>query len=189
MKIEKHLLHGVNFIRSPNTNKTFIPVNLKYLVMHFTGPYTLQSVINTFTNPKSMVSAHLVIDRDGKITQLVPFNYVAWHAGNSSWHGIRWMNNYSIGIEFVNDGKLKKKNGLYLNDVDMIVDEQNVFIDGKEYWEKFTDIQIEKGLEVSKLLINEYKLKEVLGHSDIAPGRKIDPGKAFPMGKFKELVE
>lgn len=203
MRIENYLLKDVDYIKSPNFKKKFISEKLKYLIMHFTGGTTLEGVVNTFLNKDMKVSAHIIIDRDGTVIQMVPFNYIAWHAGKSEWKGKKWLNNYSIGIEFVNVGKLTEKNGIYKDYWDHEIDFKNVCIQNpnffmpyvkvKEfheltYWQCFTDIQIEKGLEITKLLLQEYNLIDILGHSDISPGRKIDPGPAFPMNKFKKLL-
>lgn len=202
MKIENYLLKDIKFIESPNYKKKFKKNNLKYLIMHYTGGTTLEGTVNTFKNKNAKVSAHIIIDRDGTVVQMVPFDCIAWHAGKSKWNGLKSLNNYSIGIEFVNVGKLERKkiDGIYyvfkdywgheINGKDVCIynpleyDENFGF---SSYWHNFPDIQIEKGLEVSKLLIEEYNLIDILGHNDISPGRKIDPGPVFYMKRFKDL--
>jgi len=203
MKIINHILQDddIKYIESPNFKKEFKPGNLQYLVMHFTGGTTLEGAVNTFLDDNSKVSAHIIIDRDGTIVQMVPFNYIAWHAGKSEWEGKKYLNNYSIGIEFVNAGKLKDVgNNIYkdewwhkfewkdiyiFTDSRKFKDENGMRNYDVTFWQKFTNIQIERGVEITKLLLNEYKIIDIIGHSDISPGRKIDPGYAFPMEIFK----
>lgn len=193
MKIENNFLknNNVKYIKSPNFNKKFIPKELKYIIMHFTGGTSLNGAIETFSNKETKVSAHLIIDTNGDIIQMVPFDYTAWHAGNSEWNNLKYMNKYSIGIEFVNVGKLEKKENVYIDAWNhKFYDTEKIFHhkETNTYWQKFPVIQIEKGLEITKLLIHEYKIIDILGHNDISPGRKLDPGPAFPMNKFKELL-
>lgn len=163
MKVQSNLLYYDNgvqvpFKKSPNFSGIMIP---SYLIIHYDGSGNATGAIDWMINSrgKEAVSAHLHISRDGNVVQLVPFNRVAWHAGVSSWKGISGLNSYSIGIELQNTG-------------------------GQQYTSK----QLEVLTEVAKALVSAYKLKEILGHSDIAPGRKIDPGKMFPMEQFRKDV-
>jgi len=78
----------------------------KAIVLHFTATDTAKSTLAWFSKAEAKTSTHIVIDRDGKITQLVPFDIIAWHAGPSSWNGLEGLNKYSIGIHFVNTGQL-----------------------------------------------------------------------------------
>jgi len=108
MKIIRHRLRKDDgnpypFVPSPNKGGKAEP---KYLVMHYTATPDLEVAIRSLINPKRKASAHLVIGRDGSITQLVPFDRVAWHAGASSWDGLKGLNRYSLGIELENAGKL-----------------------------------------------------------------------------------
>ena len=113
--------------------------------------------INRLTNIKSGVSCHYLIKNNGEIVQLVPNLYIAWHAGKSSWKDYKLLNQNSIGIEITNPGH------------------------GSNY-KNFSKKQIFSLLKLSKVLIKKYKvsLKNILGHSDIAPERKEDPGERFP---------
>ena len=131
----------------------------QYLIIHYTAAKTANSAISWMVSPTSQVSAHLHIARDGSVVQLVPFNIKAWHAGKSAWNGLDGLNSYSIGIELQNDSI-----------------------------EDYTVKQLEITAEIGKALVAKYALKDVLGHSDIAPGRKVDPGPKFPMKIFKDSV-
>ena len=137
--------------------------NIKFIIIHYTGMHNELSALKKLCNVKSKVSAHYFIKKDGSILNLIPPLYVAWHAGKSSWKGIKSLNRYSIGIEIQNSGHDHK-------------------------YEKFSKKQISSTKKLLKYLINKYKvdLKNVLGHSDIAPDRKKDPGEKFP---WKELAK
>tara|TARA_B100001250_G_scaffold301709_1_gene263415 strand:- start:87 stop:716 length:630 start_codon:yes stop_codon:yes gene_type:complete len=113
--------------------------------------------INKLTNFNSKVSCHYYIDKNGILTQLVPDLYVAWHAGKSYWKNQKFLNNNSLGIEISNPGH---ENG----------------------YKSFNNKQIKCLIKISKKLIKKYKIntKNILGHSDIAPLRKKDPGEKFP---------
>ena len=108
-------------------------------------------------NPKSRVSCHYFIERNGDIYKMVEDNKIAWHAGKSKWKDIKDMNKYSIGIEIQNKGHL---------------------INYQNYSKK----QIFSLIKLIKILMKKYKIKKrnILGHSDIAPLRKKDPGEKFP---------
>ena len=119
--------------------------------------------INWLKNPLSKVSCHYLIDKKGKIIQMVPENKIAWHAGKSMWKNFIDLNKKSIGIELVNKGH-------------------------RFGYENFTAIQINSLIKLCKLLKRKYKIKteNFLGHSDIAPLRKIDPGEKFPWRKVSK---
>ena len=113
--------------------------------------------IEKLINKKSQVSSHYLVNRKGKIIKMVDERYIAWHAGKSKWKNLINLNNQSIGIEIVNKGH-------------------------QFGYENFSKKQISKLVLLCKTLIKKYKIKKtnILGHSDIAPLRKIDPGEKFP---------
>ena len=113
--------------------------------------------IKRLTNIQSEVSCHYLIKSNGEILRLVPDSYIAWHAGKSYWRNFKYLNKNSIGIEISNPGH-----------------EFN--------YKKFSKKQIFSLLKLSKFLIKKYKINRynILGHSDIAPERKKDPGEKFP---------
>ncbi len=143
---------------SPNfeTKKRKIK-EIKFLIFHYTGMKKEKDAINRLTNIKSKVSSHYVIKKNGEIVLLVPELYIAWHAGISTWKNYKNLNKNSIGIEICNPGHNFK-------------------------YKKYSSQQIKSVLKLSKNIIKKYKIKPnfILGHSDIAPDRKKDPGEKFP---------
>ena len=143
---------------SPNFNPQKRPKKqIRFIVLHYTGMKSENAAINKLTNIQSQVASHYLITRNGKIINLVPDLYIAWHAGISSWKTLNSLNKNSIGIEITNPGH-------------------------QFGYRKFSKKQINSIINLSKLLIKKYKIdkKNFLGHSDIAPDRKKDPGEKFP---------
>ncbi len=135
--------------------------NIKFIIIHYTGMKKELSAINRLCNAKSKVSSHYFVKKNGSVLNLVPPLYEAWHAGKSSWKGFKSLNRYSIGIEIQNSGHDNK-------------------------YENFSKKQITSTKKLLRYLIKKYKInqKNVLGHSDIAPERKKDPGEKFPWKEF-----
>jgi N-acetylmuramoyl-L-alanine amidase len=197
MKVLRHRLHDddgnpCSFEPSPNQGSgTITP---EYLVMHYTAGGSAASSISWLTNPQARASAHLVIGRRGELTQLVAFNRRAWHAGASSWNGRSGLNGFSIGIELANAGKLKRSSGGWITDWGAAIDPDRVLEAEHPHggpvtgWETFPEPQLMRALHVAALLARHYDLKDVLGHQDVSPGRKSDPGPAFPMAGFRGAV-
>ena len=130
---------------------------IKFLIYHYTGMKSEKLAIKKLTKLDSNVSCHYYITTSGKLIQMVPDLYVAWHAGKSNWKNHKSLNYNSIGIEISNPGH-------------------------EHGYRKFNDNQIKSLIQISKIIIKKYKIhkKNILGHSDIAPLRKIDPGEKFP---------
>lgn len=196
MKIQRHRLldadgQPVRFEASPNRGGVLDP---GYLVMHYTAGSGAEGSIGHMLNPSAKASAHLLIARDGTVVQLVPFNRVAWHAGRSRWHGLDGMNQHSIGIELDNAGKLERQGGQwrswfgrgYPDEEVMVATHRNETVE--RGWHLFTEPQLAMALDVARALIGHYGLRDILGHDDIAPGRKQDPGPAFPMESFRASI-
>ena len=152
MAIKTTLNYSPNF--DPKKRKTN---QIKFLIFHYTGMKTEKAAINRLTDIESRVSAHYLIKQNGEIIALVPDLYTAWHAGKSVWKNYSSINKDSIGIEIVNPG-------------------HNI------NYKKFSKIQLAALVRLSKFLIKKYRInsKNILGHSDIAPERKKDPGEKFP---------
>lgn len=183
----------VAFRASPNIGGALKPT---YLVMHYTGAVSAAGAIATLCDPAAKVSAHLVIDQAGVVTQLVPFDRVAWHAGASRWAGRSGCNSFSIGIELANPGLLARtgaggfatrleRKAVAAKDVILAAHKNG---GGVEPWAAFPAAQIAAAIEVGRAIVAAYGLKDVIGHDDIAPGRKIDPGPAFPMDPVRARV-
>lgn len=182
----------VSYIPSPNRAGTYLP---KYLIMHGTETTDAASTIDWFTNPESQVSAHLLIARNGIITQFVPFDQIAWHAGQSSWNSLTSLNRYAIGIELVNAGRLSRvgKNWICTLSRKVIPPAQVVMATHRNEsavaaWQNYSLTQVNTALAVGRVLADYYQLLDVIGHDDVSPGRKSDPGPAFPMPRFRSDI-
>lgn len=197
MKISNHALYYSNGkkvpqVITPNTSGGYTP---QYLVIHYTAATTARSTVNWFMKKIAYASAHLLIDRDGSITQFAPFNKITWHAGQSRWANLYGLNKYSIGIELVNGGKLVKSENSWCCPIDrkkipanqvMMTTHKNE--ETENGWHEYTKQQIDAAIEVGALLTSHYHLKDVLGHDDISPFRKTDPGPAFPMSSYRSAI-
>ena len=146
----------LNFSPNFNPNKRS-PRQIKFIIFHYTGMKSESAALNKLTDIQSEVSSHYLIKINGEIVKMVPDLYTAWHAGKSSWKNYKSLNQNSIGIEIINLGH-------------------------KFGYKIFSKKQISSLLKLSKFLIKRYKIssKNILGHSDITPERKKDPGEKFP---------
>ncbi len=143
---------------SPNFNlPKRLKNRIKFIIIHYTGMKKESLAIKRLQDPKSKVSSHYLIKRNGEIINLVPDLFEAWHAGVSSWKHIKSLNKNSIGIELTNPGH-------------------------QHGYKRFPKKQIFSLQKLLNILIKKYKIKKkyILGHSDISPGRKKDPGEKFP---------
>ena len=150
MKITK--FYSPNFSNKARSNK-----KITSIIIHYTGMQSERESLKRLVSLKSKVSCHYLISRSGKIFRIVKDHHIAWHAGKSMWGKYKNLNKNSIGIELVNQGH-------------------------KYGYQSFTKIQIKKLIYLCKSLKRKYRIKNklILGHSDIAPLRKIDPGEKFP---------
>ena len=179
MQIQHHRIAGVSQLDSPNFDERPVPDELTLLVVHcislppeqFGGDYIDQLFLNRL-NPgdhpyfqeihQLKVSAHVLIRRDGGLVQYVPFDKRAWHAGVSSFQGRERCNDFSIGIE----------------------------LEGSVH-QAYTDAQYQQLANLAGILLATYptlSAERIVGHSDIAPGRKTDPGPSFDWEKFHSLL-
>ena len=157
---------GLNLTRNYSYN--FSPTKrakklIKFIILHYTGMRKETDAIKKLCDYNSKVSSHYFIKNSGKILNLVPDLYEAWHAGKSKWKKFDSLNKYSIGIEINNPGHEFSYN-------------------------KFNPKQIHSLKKLLSFLIKKYNIKvgNVLGHSDIAPDRKKDPGEKFPWEKLSK---
>lgn len=139
---------------SPNWDERMLPVTM--VVLHYTGMQTAGDALARMCDAKAKVSAHYMIDEDGTVTRMVPEDKRAWHAGKSYWRGITDVNSASVGIELVNPGH-------------------------EWGYRPFTDAQMEALVPLLAAIVQRHKIPiaNVVGHSEIAPARKDDPGELF----------
>ena len=146
---------------SPNHDERGLPVSL--VVLHYTGMKTAAAALGRLRDPQAKVSAHYLIAEDGHIIRLVPEGRRAWHAGQAYWRGIRDVNSASVGIELANRGH-------------------------EWGYEDFPQPQIDALLQLLPEIMQRHGIppENVIGHADIAPDRKVDPGERFPWQTLAE---
>ena len=149
--------YSPNFNKKKRSNKS-----IKLIIIHYTGMQSERESLIRLSDPQSKVSSHFVIGQNGKIYRMVQDNQIAWHAGKSCWGKYKNLNKNSIGIELVNKGH-------------------------QFGYTSFKKKQLLSLIKICRNLIKKYKIKKknIVGHSDIAPSRKIDPGEKFP---WKQLA-
>lgn len=201
----------VTYVASPHFSGTN-PVNQtpRILVMHYTGGSSAASSVNWFANPNSKVSAHITIGRDGSLFQSVPLNRKAWHAGTSSYTkadgtSVSGLNSYSIGIELANAGAcFQTAAGSWKNPLGVRVEPDNIIEAehkngpiwmgsavgnmARPGWEIYPEAQLHAAHQVAAALVEHYGLQDIVGHDDIAPVRKSDPGPLFNTQGFRDAV-
>jgi N-acetylmuramoyl-L-alanine amidase len=178
---------------SPNHGGHLVPDSI---VLHYTAQTSTDGAVRSLSDPARKVSAHFVLGRDGELVQLVPLNKVAWHAGRSSWKGRSGYNKYSIGIEIVNAGPLvESPDETYRTWYKKVIPKDQVEYAGSFlsteaplYWHAYTKVQMDACWELCATLIEMYGIKEIVGHEEISPGRKTDPGPVFPLDRFRDRL-
>jgi len=135
------------------------------IIVHYTGMKTGREALERLCDPKSEVSSHYVIEENGDVYQLVDDDKRAWHAGACEWAGEADVNSASIGIELVHPGH-------------------------EWGYREFMEPQIDALIDLCKGLISQYdiSLERILGHEDVAPGRKQDPGELFPWKRLRDAL-
>ncbi len=147
---------------SPNFNERALPITM--IVLHYTGMESAAAAIARLRDPAAEVSAHYVVDEDGTVLRLVPDEKRAWHAGKSHWREWDDVNSVSLGIEIVNPGH--------------------------EFgYRPFPEAQVDAVVRLVAHLKDRYEITRgnIVGHSDVAPARKRDPGELFPWGRLARL--
>jgi N-acetylmuramoyl-L-alanine amidase len=142
---------------SPNHDARPEGVRPCLVVLHYTGMATAAAAVARLCDPEARVSAHYVVDEDGTVLSLVPEARRAWHAGVAGWGAIDDVNGHSIGIELVNPGH-------------------------DWGYRAFPQRQVAALIDLATAIVDRYRLTPaaIVGHSDVAPARKIDPGELFP---------
>ena len=175
---------------SPNVGG---PCRPRFLVIHFTGGGEA-GAIETLTTPGG-VSAHFVVGEAGTITQLVDLDRTAWHAGKSAWRDVTGsLNQVSIGIEVANLGDaIEGSPGAYRAYGRPIPDDRVVVArhangGPARPWHTYPEAQIAAVTALARALHAAFGFEDIVGHDQIAPTRKVDPGPAWPMASFKAAV-
>ncbi len=147
---------------SPNWDERALPITM--VVLHYTGMPTAEEALARLCDPQAKVSAHYFIDEEGTVTRLVPEEKRAWHAGRSYWRGVTDVNSASIGIELANPGH-------------------------EWGYRPFPEAQMEALLPLLADIVDRHRISRanVVGHSDIAPARKDDPGELFDWERLARL--
>ena len=178
MRIGKDgLAEGARFVPSPNCDERPAGSTVDLLVIHHIslppGEFGGGGIVELFTNrldpaahpyyatiAGAKVSAHFLVRRDGELIQFVSCARRAWHAGESSWKGRARCNDFSLGVELEGTGEIP-----------------------------YTDAQYSRLAELARALTARYPIADIAGHSDIAPGRKTDPGASFDWARFRSLLD
>lgn len=186
--------HRLNYAKwDPDSHKGVYIVPTA-IVAHYTVSRTAEGTARAF-KADDYLECHLTCDRDGSLIQQVPFNRLARHAGVSEWRGRKRCNYFTIGIEMVSPGPLLKVGSGYTDVYGKPWDGGVVQADHKnpgcswKYWAEYTDEQIDAFIRASSELMAAYPpIREVIGHDDVAPTRKRDPGPAWPWGAIREAL-
>lgn len=151
-------------IASPNHGARTLPISM--VVIHYTEMKPVETALARMCDPEAGVSAHYCITEEGEVIQLVPEDRRAWHAGASYWRGIPDVNSASIGIELDHPGHAPENGG----------------------YRGFAEAQIGALIPLLARIVKQYDIPRanVVGHSDVAPMRKVDPGELFPWGRLAQ---
>ncbi len=173
-------------------NTTRFTIQPDTIVIHYTAGSSGISSAKWLTNPEVKASAHVVIDKSGIIYQIVPFTNIAWHAGESAFGGKKGFNSFSIGIELDNPGFLTRVGNEFMASFgtrypsNEVIEAVHRNEKTPRFWHIYTEAQISACEELCLALMAEYRtIKQILGHEEISPGRKQDPGPAFPLERFR----
>ena len=159
---EDELVHRE--LLSPNHGERTLPISM--VVIHYTEMKPVETALARMCDPEASVSAHYCINEEGEVIRLVPEDKRAWHAGASYWRGIPDVNSASIGIELDHPGHAPENGG----------------------YRGFAEAQIDALIPLLARIVKHYDIPRanVVGHSDVAPMRKIDPGELFPWDRLAE---
>lgn len=180
-------------------------IDPKFLILHYTAGGSFKSDVRVLSTSKTKASAHIVIGKKGEIAQIGKFNDRLWHAGQSKWKGYNGLNSHSIGIEvtcwgyldlldnnfFDGSVRVRAHTGKVLNlkseEVVLNTRHKNPRAAGTDTWERFTPDQIEIVKQIGIALMDHYSLIEAVGHDQVSPGRKSDPGPCMPDNVYSYL--
>jgi len=204
MQVVNHKLVGEGVLPFDLTKKTsgnYAPGAPDTIIIHYTAGDSTQVAVNVLKDPKVQASAHMVVGLQGEVVQLADLNVITWHAGTSAYslptdpkRGT--FNKYSIGIEISNPGYLVKRDDKYYTWYNKVVPKELVY-EGKHanpittatLWYKYPEVQLKRVFDICKAMIEAYpSIKYILGHDEICPGRKTDPGPAFPLNELRKQM-
>lgn len=198
MRIEANRLagDGVRFVPSPNDGGPFAAGAPDALVLHFTAGPDPEWALRLLCDPTPgrRVSCHLLVARDGAVIQLLPFDRIGWHTGRSAWGGRTEFNQLSLGIEIDNAGRLEARGGTYVSHLGHVypgaeaVRATHRNESEPSWWHRYQENQVAVVEQLCRLLVTAYDLRFILGHEEIAPQRKDDPGPAFPLDELRQRV-
>jgi N-acetylmuramoyl-L-alanine amidase len=197
--VEKDLLYGKGgLIPTFKTPHKSAGRNIcDFIVIHFTGSHgDFLSSQRWAGDPNSKVSWHLTVGRLGEVNQCEHgFRSVLWHCGKSSWTAKQTgktyqdLNKLAVGIEIANSGKLVKRGDHFYNSFNVLIDPKDVAFDKSgNPWERYTTQQLGMVYELCMCLAKQYNCIDILGHEEIAPGRKTDPGPLFPLDELRATL-
>lgn len=199
MKIARHRVSDAPFVAAHASGGEMKPT---LIILHDTaGRLDAGSSVNWFKSEDCTASAHIVVERDGTIIQMVPFDRKAFHAGISEFKDRRFCNSFSIGIEIVNPGKCDKdgrawfhkiskdpkkwQKGFPVSELKRAKTKEH----GAGYWMDYTPEQIEAVTELCRALIQAYpSIEDISAHFVVSPGRKIDVNPLFPLDEVREAA-
>lgn len=172
------------------------PATPRLLVLHYTAAGGGADAVAAYmATAPAQVSAHLIVGRDGKVVQQVPFHRCAYHAGKALWNGSAAVNDLSIGIEICNWGWLRETKDGFRSWTGDVVDHAWVErgrhcnpADTHEWWECYTDDALTVVFGAAQAICGAYKIEAVAGHETVSWGRKTDPGPAFPLDDLAKFL-
>lgn len=182
----------VKFVKTPNGGAAL--KNPIVIIQHDTaGRLNGDSSVSWLCNPKAKASAHLVVDREGNVTQLMDFNKQTWHAGKSVYKGKSGVNSQGIGIEYVNPGLLSSSGRAWFGETFDVkkygIEKASTEYHGTGWWMPYTPEQINLAVLINMALMTEYKtLKDISTHWFISPKRKVDTNPLFPLDYVRSRV-
>ncbi|TPW26413.1 N-acetylmuramoyl-L-alanine amidase [Martelella alba] len=201
IEIKAHMIHlngqPVPYIATPNRSSGTMAPDV--LVFHDTaGRLEKGNSVSWLTNKRAKASAHVVVERDGSIVQLAPLNVRCWHAGKSSFDGRPSVNNFGIGIEIVNPGKLTgnpdaKRARAWFDEYYSVADDALEYAStpahGSGWWMNYSGAQIETLVGLACAIIEKYpgisSPHKMTTHWYISPGRKVDTNPLFPLDRIR----
>lgn len=167
---------------------------MKTIIIHYTAGSTAKSSADWLFRPDVKASAHVVIGEEGEIYQIVSFNNIAWHAGISAYGGRKGFNNFAVGLELSNPGIVTPSGDGFVTEfgkrytADRVIKAVHRNETQPRYWVTYTEKQMQACEELCEALQAKYGITEILGHEEIAPDRKKDPGPAFPLDLFRNRI-